>query len=582
MRKYRSPVFAVLFIITAVLFFALCVYNIIFSPHSALESASALSVSWRNDKGVEIDIENHSQLSAIVEDNRYSLFYTVEKDNDNAYISFKNSFADTNIFVNDKAVYSTEENSFLMENSLFSFDSAAPQFHFTRLGAIKSGDVIRIDVSLTYDRDNYGISSVLLGGSGEIINTVFRNDLFGVALCIAIFCVGIILVMFYIVFRKVVSLHGVHYAGFFSIMASIYALSGSVSVSALEVMSADALYIIRTIAYTVMILPFIMFFMENTKFRSSDKILQVASVLQFLVIAVICALGVSGVYDLHKAIIIARLSMLIQFLLILAVLIFDFAKKNEKRSSDINIIVIYLIFLFGFAAQLMVGRGDSIPIIFAFTCLFFIISVLIISMRSFTKALELSNEAEAMGKIAFTDGLTGVGNTAAFRKKLNHLEVVKINYKSIGIVQFDINNLKTINDTLGHEMGDKLIIDGSAMINRYFGSVGDVYRTGGDEFVAIICCDNAFKLCNEAILKFEIALNEYNADDSHRFLLQIAYGVEFYNSDSAGQYLSLREVQKLADAKMYENKRELKEIAKREGLEVIRSNYSRDNAAKQP
>ena len=79
MRKYRSPVFAVLFIITAVLFFALCVYNIIFSPHSALESASALSVSWRNDKGVEIDIENHSQLSAIVEDNRYSLFYTVRR-----------------------------------------------------------------------------------------------------------------------------------------------------------------------------------------------------------------------------------------------------------------------------------------------------------------------------------------------------------------------------------------------------------------------------------------------------------------------------------------------------------------------
>lgn len=582
MRKYRSPIFAVLFIITAVMFFILCVYNIIFSPHAAIENASGLSVAWCTDKGVEIDIENHSQLTAIVENNKYSLYYTVESDNPDAYISFKNSFADTKVFVNENEVYSTEEHSYLMENSLFSFNSAAPQFHFSKLGDIKNGDVIRIDVSLTYDTDNYGISSVLIGGSEEVINTVFRNDLFGIVLCIAMFCMGIILVMFYFVFRKVVSLHGVHYAGAFSMVASIYSLSGSVSFSALEIVSADALYIIRNIAYMVMILPFIMFFMDNTKFRSSDKILQWASVLQFLVITVVCALGMSGAYDLHKAIFIARLFMLVQFLLILAVLIFDFAKKNEKRSSDINIMVIYLIFLCGMSAQLTAGRGDSIPIIFALTCLFFIIAVLIISMRSFTKALELSNEAEAMGKIAFTDGLTGVGNTAAFRKKLNHLEVVKINYKSIGIVQFDINNLKTINDTLGHEMGDKLILDGSAMINRYFGSVGDVYRTGGDEFVAVVCCDNAFKLCNEAVLKFEMALNEYNADDSHRFLLQIAYGVEFYNSDSAGQYLTLREVQKLADKKMYENKRELKEMAKREGLEVIRSNYNKNPAANEP
>lgn len=580
MRKYRSPIFAVLFIIIVVMFAVLCGYNIIFSPHSAVEGASELSVAWCNSSGVEIDIENHSQLSAIAENNSYSLFYTAENDNADACITFKNSFADTLVFVNDEKVYSTGEHSNLMEHSLFSFNSAAPQFHYANLGSIKKGDIIRIDVSLTYDSNNYGISSVLLGGSEEIMNTVFRNDLFGIVLCIAMFCVGIMLIMFYFAFRKVVSLHGVHYAGAFSILASVYAFSGGVSISALEIMSADALYIIRLLAYVIMILPFILFFMDNTQFRSSDKILQAASLLQAAVIAAVCVLGISGVYDLHKAIFISGLSMLVQFLLILAVLIFDFAKKNEKRNSDIGIIVIYLVFLCGIAAQLIIGRGDSIPIIFSLTCLFFIIAVLIIGMCSFSKALELSSEAETMGKIAFTDGLTGVGNTAAFRKKLNHLEVVKINYKSIGIVQFDINNLKTINDTLGHELGDKLIMDGSAMINKYFGAVGDVYRTGGDEFVAVICCDNAFKLCNEAIFKFEMAMNEYNADDSHRFLLQIAYGAEFYDSDSAGQYLTLREVQKLADKKMYENKRELKEAAKREGLEVIRSNYVKNSVPK--
>lgn len=573
MRKFRSPIFAVLFVIVAAAFVFVCSYNIFFSLHMDVKNDSDLNVVWRNENGVEIDIESFSQLSAIVSENGYSLFHTAEEDYDDVYIAFKNSFADTDIFVNQNKVYSTNEHSYPPEKSLFSIDGASPKFHFTGIGDIVKGDVIRIDVKLICDSELCGIRNVILGSSGKIINTVFRSDLLGIVLCIALFCMGIILIMFYFAFRKAVFLHGVHYAGAFAVLSSVYSISGSISLSSLEIVGADSLYIIRGLAYVTMFMPLILFFMENTKFRVSDRILQVASVIQAVVIAVVYILGISGAANIYRTRIIADISMLVQFLLILVVLIFDFNKKNEKRSTDFTFIAIYLIFLGVIAAQFVFGSGSSIPILFVFSCLFFIVSVLVMSMFSFSKAFELSNEAEKMGKIAFTDGLTGVGNTAAFKKKLNHLEVVKVNYKSIGIVQFDINNLKTINDTLGHEMGDKLIIDGSAMINKCFGGIGSVYRTGGDEFVAVVCCENAFKLCNEAILKFEMAIDEYNSDDSHRFLLQIAYGAEFYNSEFSDQYLTLREVQKLADKKMYENKNELKEIAKREGLEVIRSEY---------
>ncbi len=580
MRKYRSPIFAVLFVIVAAAFVFVCSYNIFFSLHLDVKNDSDLNVVWRNENGVEIDIENLSQLSAIVSENGYSLFHTVEEDYDDVYIAFKNSFADTDIFVNQNKVYSTNEHSYPMEKSLFSIDGASPQFHYTGIGDIVKGDVIRIDVKFICDSELYGIRNVILGSSGEIISTVFRSDLLGIVLCIALFCMGIILIMFYFAFRKAVSLHGVHYAGAFAVLASVYSISGSILLSSLEIVGADSLCIIRCLAYVTMFMPFILFFMENTKFRVSDRILQVASVIQAVVIAAIYILGISGAANIYRTRIIADISMLVQLLLILGVLIFDLNKNNEKRSTDFSFIAIYLIFLGMIAAQFVFGSGSSIPIIFVFSCLFFIISVLVMSMFSFSKAFELSNEAEKMGKIAFTDGLTGVGNIAAFKKKLNHLEVVKVNYKSIGIVQFDINNLKTINDTLGHEMGDKLITDGSAMINKCFGGVGSVYRTGGDEFVAVVCCENAFKLCNEAILKFEMAIDEYNSDDSHRFLLQIAYGAEFYNSEFSDQYLTLREVQKLADKKMYENKNELKEIAKREGLEVIRSEYKNNGIVK--
>ncbi|MDE6579472.1 MAG: diguanylate cyclase, partial [Ruminiclostridium sp.] len=131
---------------------------------------------------------------------------------------------------------------------------------------------------------------------------------------------------------------------------------------------------------------------------------------------------------------------------------------------------------------------------------------------------------------------------------------------------FDINNLKTINDNLGHEQGDKLIKDGSAIIYKVFGKIGNVYRTGGDEFVGIIYGDDAMTLCYNAIAAFNMAIDEYNSDESHKFILQIAYGSEYYNSDSDRRYMTLKEIQKQADANMYSKKQRMKKTISKEQI----------------
>lgn len=571
MKQYRLPLFAVFFIIFMAAFTVVCCLNIYFSVSKNTGSVSEPEVSWYNYNGIAINTNDHSQIIAITDgNNSYSLYHTVEENNPNAYISFKNSFSDTKILVNDKEIYSTGNNSNLTEWSLFPLDSASPQLHIAELGRIKKGDVITISVRMNYDNEPYSVSNIMLGSLDDVINEVFKSDFWGIIVCDALMMLGIVLLVFYFAFRNTVSLKGIHFAGIFAVLASVYSASGSIAISAFNILSADAMYVIRNLSFVTMLLPIIMFFMENTKFRSSDTFLQVASISQAVVIALVYILGITGISDIHQTLSLSEFAMSIQLVLIFAVLISDFAKRKEKRSSDLTLIIVYFIFLVGLSLQFFLNRGNSIPVLFTLSSLFFTAAVFIIKILDFSKALELSNKVKAMGKIAFTDGLTGVGNTAAFKKKLNELEVIKVNYQSIGIVQFDINNLKTINDTLGHEMGDKLITDGSAMINKFFGEIGDVYRTGGDEFVAVVYRENAFKLCNEAMLKFEMAINEYNSDETHRFLLQIAYGAEFYHSDSSNHYLTLREVQKTADAKMYEKKRELKEMAKREGLEVIR------------
>ena len=57
--------------------------------------------------------------------------------------------------------------------------------------------------------------------------------------------------------------------------------------------------------------------------------------------------------------------------------------------------------------------------------------------------------------------------------------------ESLVAFSIDINGLKRVNDTLGHEAGDELICGAAACIKNVFDEVGSCYRTGGDEFIVL-------------------------------------------------------------------------------------------------
>ena len=80
---------------------------------------------------------------------------------------------------------------------------------------------------------------------------------------------------------------------------------------------------------------------------------------------------------------------------------------------------------------------------------------------------------------------------------------------------------------------------------------------GGDEFVSITTYNHAPLACEEAINKFESAIEKFNKNPDKPFELHIAYGVAYYQNASS-QFQSLKEVHKLADQRMYNKKKELK------------------------
>lgn len=92
-------------------------------------------------------------------------------------------------------------------------------------------------------------------------------------------------------------------------------------------------------------------------------------------------------------------------------------------------------------------------------------------------------ESHAMlHRLSFEDALTSVYNRNRFNHLLSEVEGRKL--ENVGVAFFDLNGLKAVNDTLGHNEGDKLIKNTADGISRLFAK--NVYRMGGDEFAVIV------------------------------------------------------------------------------------------------
>jgi diguanylate cyclase (GGDEF)-like protein len=122
------------------------------------------------------------------------------------------------------------------------------------------------------------------------------------------------------------------------------------------------------------------------------------------------------------------------------------------------------------------------------------------------------------------------------------------------VAVFDVNDLKTINDTLGHEAGDEYIKSACKVICRQF-THSPVFRIGGDEFVTILKGDNyADRDALMSSFRDTIRQNQQNGK------VIVASGLAVYDNSEDSSY---NDVFKRADNSMYEQKRALKAAAVR-------------------
>ena len=166
-----------------------------------------------------------------------------------------------------------------------------------------------------------------------------------------------------------------------------------------------------------------------------------------------------------------------------------------------------------------------------------------LELTSFFIAAELSNYflMKRLRTLSSIDMLTGILNRNIMNNRVDRVIAGKdVLETPFAIIFADMNGLKRLNDTKGHQAGDSMLKDAAALLSEVFYDA-EVYRVGGDEFMVIAC-----KMDPETVEKRVAELLEKaNATDNVRFAVGVSY-----SKDEPDILRAMR----AADRRMYEDK----------------------------
>ena len=164
---------------------------------------------------------------------------------------------------------------------------------------------------------------------------------------------------------------------------------------------------------------------------------------------------------------------------------------------------------------------------------------------------ERKNIEEKLKALSLTDELTGIYNRRGFFALVEHqLKLSKRQKRGIFMLYADLDHLKEINDTFGHQEGDLALIETANILKDNFRESDIVARIGGDEFVVVpvgATGDNIESITS----RLQKAVDIHNSRGKWRYKLSISAGIAYYNPLNP---CSVDELLLQGDASMYEQK----------------------------
>ena len=262
-------------------------------------------------------------------------------------------------------------------------------------------------------------------------------------------------------------------------------------------------------------------------------------------------LFITGVVDLANMLIVTQILLFAGLFISIGIVILVMVKNRTKER--VLLIAGFTLF-FILIATCIIGYVFG-PIGFDYN-LYFLLGMTILALlfgyivlKEFVTVMGQHSLMEQTLKYAYLDALTGIGNRRAYEEAIVK-EKSSIGQHHFAIIAFDVNYLKQSNDTLGHAAGDELLIATARIIQEVLNETeeGNVFRTGGDEFCAIVHISK--EEIKEKIIALNFEISKWKGEHNPHLSVAIGYAIKKDYPD-----ISLEELAIKADEEMYKNKR---------------------------
>ena len=162
--------------------------------------------------------------------------------------------------------------------------------------------------------------------------------------------------------------------------------------------------------------------------------------------------------------------------------------------------------------------------------------------------IKLKESQDKLYRQAYYDSLTNLPNRLFFKKYLK--DEIKDCENRICVMFMDLNRFKTINDTMGHDIGDKLLVLVAERLKSLQDEKHHIFRLGGDEFVIVSKVNSIEEIKNDGIRAVEIFKEKFILEDKFSVKITGSIGASIYPQDGT----DIDKIIKYADIAMYESK----------------------------
>lgn len=529
------------------------------SPTDLLsEGRAAFDEGWYMEDGSAANMDYLHKMPTVEPYQEESVYHSLPSDlGEGKSLCFRTKNISYQVYVNGVLRYEPG----IRESRIYN-RSLGTRWNYVPLFKEDAGAIVEIRFQTVYENARACIDHLTLGSAAGEITGIFTGKMAAFSTCLLILFAGLVLIIADIPANMQLDKnHELLYLGLFAIGIAVWCLTET---NMLQFYTDDSRLLQIVSCGSLMLNPIPIVLYLDAAFGFQKKwvvpVICFWSAAEFTFCTV---LHFTGIKDYHETLTLTHILLAVTAVILVYTILKNalLTRESKVRNAYKTIRTAGLIGI-GFAAGLDIvryynGHNSDNAMFMRIGLLIFILCYGSAGLEKMVNAVKLGTRAEFVSQLAYRDGLTGVGNRTAFQERLEELEGEKKELPGIAIVMFDVNDLKYVNDNLGHQRGDELIVGSANIIrNAMESEEGVVFRIGGDEFSAILSGEDVAGRCEMALSRFKQAMDGHNAVKNQPLRISIASGYAVYDNSQEDE--KLMDVYQQADVRMYENKKQIK------------------------